>query len=262
MYKGFNLTLSDSFLNTDLSMTQYDICIDKEENKQRIRKKVEDFMNAEGTVSADEIVEDWFDSIEADIFISHSHRDEDLAIKLAIWLQDEFGLTSFIDSCVWGNFVDLSKDFNNRFSKSEFGSTYDYDKAQNVFAHMNTILNTSLTKMIDKCEVVFFLNTENSISDSSFSKEGITLSPWIYHELLISKVIRKTPHIRGSMESKFEEKVFDSMISESLKIEYDLEIDHLYSLNEQNLDDWKRFKAMGVHPLTVLYSIIKPYKYG
>lgn len=258
MYKGFNLTLSDSFFSNDLSITQYDIVFDKEENKRKIRKKVKDLVNAEGVVSADDIVEDWFDGIEADIFISHSHRDEDLAINLAIWLQDEFGLTSFIDSCVWGNFVDLSKDFNNKFSRSDVSSNYDYNKAQNVFAHMNTILNTSLTKMIDKCEVVFFLNTENSIIESSFSKGDITLSPWIYHELLISKIIRKTPHIRGSMESKFEEKVFDSMISESLKIEYDPEVDHLYSLDEQNLKDWKRFARLQIHPLTVLYTILRP----
>ena len=156
MYKGFNLTLSDSFFSNNLSITQYDIRIHNEENKRKIRKKVSDLINTEGAISAEDIVEDWFDSIEADIFISHSHRDESLAIKLAVWLQDEFGLTSFIDSCVWGNFVDLSKDLNNRFSKSDVGSTYDYDKAQNVFAHMNTILNTSLTKMIDKCETVFF----------------------------------------------------------------------------------------------------------
>ena len=51
----------------------------------------------------------WFPQIKADIFISHSHKDEDLALALAGWLKVSFGLTAFIDSCVWGYANDLLK---------------------------------------------------------------------------------------------------------------------------------------------------------
>ena len=44
----------------------------------------------------------WFPQIKADIFISHSHKDKGLALALAGWLEETFGLTAFIDSCVWG----------------------------------------------------------------------------------------------------------------------------------------------------------------
>lgn len=43
----------------------------------------------------------WFPQIKADVFISHSHSDEKLAIIFAGWLYNAFGLTAFIDSCVW-----------------------------------------------------------------------------------------------------------------------------------------------------------------
>ena len=35
------------------------------------------------TISAAKIEKDWFPHFDADIFLSHSHRDEELAIKFA-----------------------------------------------------------------------------------------------------------------------------------------------------------------------------------
>jgi hypothetical protein len=44
-------------------------------------------------------------------------------------------------------------------------------------------------KMIDECECIFFLNTENSITcNDVFTK---TSSPWIYNELMTMQYIRK-----------------------------------------------------------------------
>jgi hypothetical protein len=51
------------------------------------------------------------------------------------------------------------------------------------------MLSTALSMMIDKAECLFFLNTPNSIQ----ATEAIdrTKSPWIYHEISISSLIRK-----------------------------------------------------------------------
>ena len=60
---------------------------------------------------------DWFPQISADIFISHSHDDEDLANAFAGWLYDEFKLTSFIDSNAWGYVDELLTLFNKEYSQ-------------------------------------------------------------------------------------------------------------------------------------------------
>lgn len=49
------------------------------------------------------IQNDWFPEINADIFISHSHSDRDLANGIAGWINQKFGLRCFIDSNVWGH---------------------------------------------------------------------------------------------------------------------------------------------------------------
>ena len=46
---------------------------------------------------------------------------------------------------------------------------------------------------IDKAEVVFFINTENSVPkiEDSINTRNHTLSPWIYVEIVATKLIRK-----------------------------------------------------------------------
>lgn len=51
------------------------------------------------------------------------------------------------------------------------------------------MLANSLTKMVDKTECIFFLNTPNSIN--YLEAVGYTNSAWIYYELTVSKLIRK-----------------------------------------------------------------------
>jgi hypothetical protein len=50
----------------------------------------------------DKISENLFLDIKPDIFLSHSHADEDDVIRLAILIEKELNLSVFIDSCVWG----------------------------------------------------------------------------------------------------------------------------------------------------------------
>ena len=67
-------------------------------------------------IDGTKIQEEWFPEIEADIFISHSHEDKDLACALAGWLYDTFKLKCFIDSCVWGDSKELLELMNSELS--------------------------------------------------------------------------------------------------------------------------------------------------
>lgn len=265
MYKGFNLQIDShlfesNFLNNAKHIHE-DIIKQNLRNSRIVHKRVDELLLDDGSISAKDIIDDWFKSQSYDIFLSHSHADKDLAMYLAVWLKYHLNLDTFIDSIVWGNFTDLAQELNRKYSRNLNKSTYDYDKAQNVFTHVNALLNTSLTNMIDDCECVFFLNTANSIAESDYKNSEITLSPWIYHELLITKVVREKLDRQVSVESKKSDiPVFDS-ITESIKIKYNTEISHLFNLDNNSLIKWKTNYKLGTlsqtHALDILYATME-----
>ena len=104
-----------------------------------------DFLDDDYVFDASAIQKDWFPQINADIFISHSHRDEKTAKALAMWLKNEFNLTAFIDSAVWGYFEDLLLTIQQ---------TTDLASAT---SHVHMMLNMALMQMIDKTESLFLL---------------------------------------------------------------------------------------------------------
>ncbi|KND61981.1 hypothetical protein BVER_01485 [Candidatus Burkholderia verschuerenii] len=106
---------------------------------------------------------DWFGQGSADVFISHSHSDEKIAVGMAGWLHETFGLTTFIDSCVWGHTNDLLRAIDNRYCMLN-DTTYSYDMRNRSTSHVHMMLSTALTQMIDSCECVVFLNTPSAVS--------------------------------------------------------------------------------------------------
>ena len=95
MYRGFNLKI-DNVDNDfyDLGLQVY------EELKTPIRETLKDFISINGVLDGSKLREHWFPQINANAFISHSHKDERNAICLAGWLHWAFGITAFIDSCI------------------------------------------------------------------------------------------------------------------------------------------------------------------
>lgn len=113
------------------------------------------------------IQNDWFPEINADIFISHSHSDRDLANGIAGWINQKFGLRCFIDSNVWGHADKLLKTVNDEHSDRHIGehgeNVYSYRLCNEAANHVNAMLTIALQKMIDRCECILFLNTNQSI---------------------------------------------------------------------------------------------------
>lgn len=99
MYKGFNLDLQNKKHFDDFSGFYNDFY---QKQRKEIRIGLKKFIDMSGNLLGEKIMKDWFPNIRADIFISHSHQDEDLAISFAGWLKQNFKLESFIDSTVWG----------------------------------------------------------------------------------------------------------------------------------------------------------------
>ncbi|MDR0872695.1 MAG: hypothetical protein LBN27_04400 [Prevotellaceae bacterium] len=252
MYKAYDL-INLSFENEGKRLLQagqkrYD------NNKTQIKDTIESFILYNGHLDGTTMQENWFPQIDADIFISHSHNDEKLAIAFSQWLYEQFNLNAFVDSCIWGNSNELLKKIDNEYCLNSNGETYNYNKRNYSTSHIHMMLSTALSMMIDKTECVIFLNTPNSVKLNGVFE--ITESPWIYSEIVITKLIREQTREkhRGEPEPMFESERKYFSTKPELKIEYALSKEHLTRLTCKNLKEWVKQNSYK-YPLDNLYKI-------
>lgn len=245
MFAGFNLTTDHDF-NDYKVIGEEILSLDK----TKINRELKKYLDVNGSIDGTTLQSDWFPQIECDIFLSHSHKDEKMAKGLAGWLYQEFGLKVFIDSCVWGYSLELQKEIDNVYSilKKEPEKVYDYQKVMYSTSHVHMMLSTALSKMMDKAETIFFLNTPNSLS----VKEAVnqTESPWLYHELAMTNLLRKRK-LSEYRKEILHEGYFNK--HNSLNINYDIDTSHLCSLNQSDLELWAN-KFSKEYPLDTLYE--------
>lgn len=232
MHKGFELFLDKAAFADcyNVGKKLYD------GNKAIIKSKLDSFLLPNGSLDGSKMQANWFPQITANIFISHSHADERLAICLAGWLKKQFGLSTFIDSCIWGYANDLLKMVDDVYCKNISGGTYNYQKRNYSTSHIHMMLSTALSMMIDKTECIFFLNTPNSITpDDVISK---TESPWIYSEIAMTRLIRKQKVENYRLQRIVESFSQGGPIQKNLRIEYGVNTDHLTQIKRTELDNW------------------------
>ena len=265
MYAGFNLNVSQSqgltpYIDFSQYRTQGKTHLATQENA--VRRNLSEFV-LEGTSIPDgtAIQDDWFPEVDADIFISHSHKDIGLAEGLAGWLNETFGLRCFIDYNVWGYADNLLEEINSQYSNKrtdQFGGViYDHLSCIAASKHVDTMLTMALYKMIDRCECVFLLNTGNSIQRYGDMPHDTTISPWIYSEIVCSQLIRKQPlsNYRKDMVLKHDEQRFEAM-QESFTPAYKVTTKHLHPLNTSILLNWEKEyqRTRCQYPLDALYT--------
>lgn len=260
MYTGFNLEFNaDSTFKKTLNNYYYDGKEIYDNKKSAVIKNLDSYLGPDGSLDCTALQEDWFPTINSNIFISHSHDDEDLAVSLAGWLYKKFKLTSFIDSYVWGYCDNLLKNIDEEYCKHPDGHTYDYDKRNYSTSHVHMMLSTALTKMMDKTECIFFLNTDKSILKAEDVISTKTRSPWIYSEVMSTKMLRKNPPNRFTLKKSANDKYIIENSQKILKPIYDIDLDHLIKLSEFDLSSLDRFyqKSSPVNPTDVLDKLYK-----
>lgn len=253
MFIGYNLKIESFFTP---ATEKYYFNIGKRMYKKysvQVEENLENLVLKNGNIDGGKMAESWFPQVRADIFLSHSHKNEKLAIAFAGYLNHHFGLITFVDSCIWGYSENLLRLLDNKYCLKKKNS-YSYDKRNFTTSAVNMILSTGLNKMIDKCECLFFLNTPSSISIESEVKLA-TLSPWIYAEVEMTKIIRKKTlsHYR---QIRRETKLFskgNKMLNEA--IEFPMSIEHLKVIDSQKILDWKESYNDEEFPLDVLYYL-------
>lgn len=247
MFATFKLDLSGMEEDGFLFKSYYDVgklIYDKQ--KSLVHESLDRYLSPEGRLQASQIEKEWFPTVNADVFLSHSHQDRDKAIMLAGYLQN-MGISTFIDSCVWGYADDLLKEIDNIYciqeKKPDGGRIYDYDTRNDSTAHVHMILNGALMKMMDSTECLMFMDTPNSLSASDL-KNGKTNSAWIYSELLMSDLLRKRTIIRKSYN--------ESVMHDGLSVEYDVDIKHLTKISFEEI---KKVKLKGQRGKQALFEI-------
>lgn len=142
-----------------------------------------------------DIIKDWFPESNCHIFMSHSHKDRDLAIKIANYLYRNYRIKTFIDSDYWQYVDEAIKEINFKYSRlpKPNNKHLKYESCLKVGTNFYLTLSNALMDEIDKSDCCLFLNTNNSIV-STRNDEEVTYSPWIYTELNVIDKIREKAH--------------------------------------------------------------------
>lgn len=255
MYRGFNLILQKENLQVESNSFSESIS----QQKKIIEDKIGSFIGENGSLDGSKMQTNWFPQIKVDIFLSHSHKDEKLAIALAGWLKETFGLTTFIDSCVWGFSNKLLKEIDGKYCRCQESKAYDYQKRNYSTSHVHMMLSVALAQMIDNTECLFFLNTPNSITPADTIIEK-TESPWIYSEIAMSRLVRKKS-LDEHRETTQSESSRNSLKEGNLKIQYDLPTDHLVNIEKNIIEKWVESCSIGrlrkANALDELYRLTK-----
>ena len=258
MFSGFNLS-AITFSESDLEYFYQKGLDHFDKYKTTIETNLRKYICEDGSINGSMMQEDWFPQVSADIFLSHSHKDEKIVIAIAGWLNEAFNLNVFIDSCIWGYAPKLLENIDNNYciSKKEGDhTTYNYQKRNYSTSHVYMMLSIALTKMIDKSESLFFYNTPSSLTIDSTINKNTTNSPWIYHELQTSKVIRHRP-LSDYRKKRITKDAYGPILEHAqLDIRYDVTLDHLVNIDAKTLVAWKNayLTTPCRYPLDKLYS--------
>jgi hypothetical protein len=184
--------------------------------RAKIKAYLDDFNIEDGPLDGSSIQRLWFPTVEANVFLSHSHKDEKDVVALAGFLHKELGMKPFIDSSIWGCAAELLKKIDDKHCPIlPERTSYDYLKRNDSTSHVHMMLSTALGMMIDATECAIFLNTPSSISAQE-AIQGTTKSPWIYAELATIIIVRrrttkshragvqKTAQLRNFSEARLE----------------------------------------------------------
>lgn len=268
MFSGFNLKLDGRFAAEAFEGDYNKYKKIGEEHLKpdinRFNSRLKDLINRK-TINGSQLQEYCFPNVEADIFISHLHKDRDLANALAGWINEKFGLKVFVDSNVWGYSDELLDEINSQYSNKRTNGRniylYDHKSCCKASEHVNTMLCVALHKMIDKVECVILLNTDNSVQVFGEECFDSTYSPWIYSEIMCTQIVRKKPLLCYREYNElmhFDESTRLTHDDTNLVVSYLMSLKHLFPIDFGACKKWlynfKHNSFENSYPLDSLYS--------
>lgn len=258
MYRGFKLKL-DAFTEKE-SESLYEAGSKLFAQQQKsVKASLRSLVLGDGSLDAAKLQNQWFPGVVADVFISHSHRDEKAAIVLAGYLYKHLGISSFIDSVVWGYGNDLLREIDTAYCSFEQDGKrfYNYEARNLSTSHVHLMVSSALTKMIDDTECIFFLDTPNSVKPKEIIES--TLSPWIHSEILTTQLIRKRKPEQHTSRIRLVKSMSEGgqlgRVNESISMTYPIKTGHLTDIDANSIFflTWRLRSINDEHKLDDLY---------
>lgn len=250
MYRGFNV--ENISIQEAISRSLKYKARHFEDNKSihaTFVEPIESYLTEGMDFDGESIRQGWFPSkMNFDIFISHARNDKILAFALADWLEENFGLSCFIDSLVWSHYESLQEKLDEFYTK-KYKSTYDEMFRCRVYQNIDLMLNTSLMEVMNKCECLFFLNTPRSIQSDKMHRY-LTDSPWLFSEISMFNHIEKPEPLRRRSRAFGFSKANESTIL------HPVDLSNLTTLNQISLNKWKSLTNAYKHSLDALYAYV------
>jgi hypothetical protein len=250
--QGFTEFIDDKYVTVGRNL--------EAENSAKILKSLDSFLTPKGTVDVKKMMDEWFPSGIADVFISHARADKQIALTLSGFLSEKFGLRPFVDSCVWSHANGLLRTLDNAYCMTG-ENLFSYHRSTITASHVHMMLATALTKMMDHCECVFFLNTKNSVTSNTIEQmvagnNDSTHSPWLFHEISMMKMLRRRS-IKAHREEEihFSEGAIKKAAAEVPQFDYPLDLDGLPILTKDSFIKWSARGAKQNNALDSLYDI-------
>lgn len=206
-----------------------------------IKSNLNKYVCENNHIDVDALEADWFPNVNADIFISYAHEDNDFAVALMGWFKQECNVNAFVDSCIWRHSKDLLHELDERYCKNDDKCTYKYVPHNNAAANVHLIVSNALMKMIYNTPFIIFLNTPESISTIINNDcSSVTNSPWIYSEIMFTKYLAKRHR-----------EIFAKCVQESNEVKFDYMLD-LGHMTDITLDELNTIKGNNI--FNKLYS--------
>lgn len=225
-----------------------------------VTKVLSSYLKPTGELSGSKMIENYFPTVDADVFICHSHNDEAKAKNFAGWLYEHFKLRAFVDSMVWGSADDLLKKIDDIYCYNLERKSYCYENRNLSTSYVHMMLASSLANMMDKCICLFFIESKQTIKASNIMGTKETFSPWIFYELaLFHKIQKKVPqelmHF-SKIATEHRSNVITEATMERLNIALKAETKDLQNLYSVDLESWKQFGSEGKIALCELHKLL------
>lgn len=228
----------------------------EEVNREEINTSLKKLLKQKSkSLDGKKLMQLFFPSKNCPVFLSHSGHDDKRVTQFSQWLKRNFEINSFIDSDLWGCIKDLQWEIDQQckvnvgiteriagFVQSRSsGASFNYAERNITTANVHIMLCHALTQMIDTAECFIFLGSSNSYFEQEGNKG--TFSPWIFHELSTTNVIREYC-IRDTVPEKLPKLSCCSNFSESaawerrVKIFYPTPLERHALLEKADLENW------------------------
>lgn len=234
-----NVNNIDYTFDFDESYRQGLLEVDKK--KKEIKDRLKAYPFPENEVDLSKVMNDWFPVKKWDIFLSHSHNDDDekKSIAISCYLREKFQLECFVDSCTWGYADTLIEKMKEYCIAKEQNDKGFYNA---IMTHVHIMLNSALMKTMQSATAFLFLQTNNSLEKKHMTADDWTYSSWIYSELCMSRVMSD---ILYSPKNELNDKSNILLESAQLPMGYsDVTTSHLKNITLRDLqinfrEDWQ-----------------------